>query len=143
VNANEFEKKLQQQSLRKIPGDWRASILQVAREGASPVQRPQPALVLVALTLWRELIQPCRYAWSGMAALWLLFWMVNSQIQPAPSANQVATSTRNGPEGIRLFEEQQRVLAELTGRGALSTAEPPQQPHPKRRSERMSEARSC
>lgn len=142
MNMDDFEKKLRRQELRKIPGDWRAEILQSAQAEATgaAARRPEPVLLSVGLTIWRELIQPCRYAWSGMAALWLVFWMINAQTRPAERPTQMARSTRRTTQQMR-FLEQRQVMAELTGDS--SPAEPAHQTHPKPRSERKSEARNC
>jgi len=143
MNADDFERKLQRQPLRKIPKHWRAEILQAAQETAPSVQRPQPRLSRAALTIWRELIQPCRYAWSGMAALWLVFWVVNSQSPPVPTPKRMAKSAPVGSGGIRLLVEQREVLAELTGPNSSSPVEPSRRTHPKPRSERKSGVGSC
>ena len=61
MNTDDFEKNLERQPFRQIPGDWRAEILRTAQAGA-PAQRPSPLPFRVALTFWRELIWPCRHA---------------------------------------------------------------------------------
>jgi hypothetical protein len=137
MNTDDFEKKLQRQPLRQIPGYWREAILRTAQEqGSSSAQRSQPVLIRALLITWRELIQPCRYAWSGMAALWLIFWMVNSRMQPADNPRRMEPSTRVASERIRFLEEQRRVLVELTGPIDLSPAEPSRRAPPKPHSER-------
>ena len=141
---DKFEKRIQRQKLRKIPEEWRAVILQAAEEGtAGEAQRQKPFVLHACLVAWRELFQPCRYAWSGMAALWLAFWIINSQTRPVERPMRIATSTHGSSQQIRLVEEQRQVMAELTGSIGLSPAEPPRQARPKPRSERLLEARSC
>jgi hypothetical protein len=144
MNTDDFEKELRRQPLRKIPGDWREAILRTAQQRASSVaQRPEPVLIRAVLTTWRELIHPCRYAWSGMAALWLIFWMVNTQTQVADRPRQVASSTPAAAERIQSLEEQRRVLVELTGPIDLSPAEPLRRAQPKPHSERVLQVRRC
>jgi hypothetical protein len=144
MNTDDFETKLQRQPLRQIPGDWREAILRTAHERASSAaQRPHPLLIRAALVTWRELIQPCRFAWSGMAVLWLIFWMVNAYVQPADTPTQMAKSTRPSTERIRFLEEQRRVLVELTGSVDLSPTEPSRRAYPKPHSERILEVRRC
>jgi hypothetical protein len=144
MNTDDFENKLKRQPLRQIPDDWREDILRTAREHASPALKSrQPFLIRDVLVLWRELIQPFRYAWSGMAVLWVVFWMVNARLEITDSPTGSATVTSAASDSIRLFEEQRQVLVELTGRIDLSPAEPPQESHPKPRSERMIGIRSC
>jgi hypothetical protein len=144
MNMDDFEKNLQQQALRQIPGDWREAILRTAREQASSVaQDPRSLLIRTALILWRELIHPSRYAWSGMAALWLIFWLVNTHTQLADNPRRSAGPTRVASERIRFFEEQRRVLVELTGPNDSPQGKPSQRAQPKSRSERMPANRSC
>jgi hypothetical protein len=144
MNTDDFEKKLQQQPLRRIPGDWRDAILRTAKQRTSaPAQSPAPALIRAVLIAWRELVRPCRYAWSGLAALWLIFWVINSHTQSADTGRRQFASSRSNSERVQLLEEQRRVLAELTGPIDLSAAEPMRRVHPKPRSERILERRRC
>jgi hypothetical protein len=144
MNADDFEKKLQRQPLRQVPGDWREAILRTAQSRASSVaQRPGPLLIRPLLIAWRELIQPCRFAWSGMAALWLLFWLINAHTQPEDSPWQVATSARAVSQRIGFLQEQRRVLAELTGPIDLPPADPSRRTQPKPHSERILKTRRC
>ena len=142
MNFDDFEKKLQRQPLRQIPANWRESILQAAREQTASAA-PPPLLIRAVLITWRELIRPCRYAWSAMAALWLALWMINSHMEFAPFPTRVARSSPAASEQIRSFAEQRRVLVELTGPVDLSPAERPRRADPKPRSERMLQIRSC
>src|SRR5579859_965098 len=144
MNTDDFEKEVQRQPLRRIPGDWREAVLRTAQEQASSAaQLAEPVLIRAVLISWRELIQPCRYAWSGMAALWLIFWVVNAHTQLEERPRQMATSSPAGAERIRSLEEQRRVLVELTGPIDLSPAEPLPRAQPKPHSERILEVRRC
>ena len=145
MNTDDFEKKLQRQPLKHIPGDWRELILQTAQDRTScaAAKRSKSVLIRAVQIAWRELIQPCRYAWSGMAALWLIFWLINARTGVTENPRQIATSTRSGFERIRVFEEQRRVLVELTGPNDLSPAEPSRPAHAKPRSERTLRIRNC
>jgi hypothetical protein len=144
MNTDDFEKKLQRQPLRQIPGHWREAILRTTREQASSAgQNPRPMLMGALFIAWRELIQPCRYAWSAMAALWLIFWMVNTHTQLADSPRRMATSSHPASETIRLLAEQRRILVELTGPFDLSPAEPSRRARPKPHSERILGIRRC
>jgi hypothetical protein len=144
MSMDDFEKKLQRQPLRQIPGGWRQAILRTAQERASSaVQHPEPVLLRAMLITWRELIQPCRYAWSGMAALWLIFWMVNANMELGDRSKRTEMPTRAASERIRFLEEQRQVLVELSGPIDLSPAEPSRRTHPKPHSERILEVRRC
>ena len=145
MNTDDFEKQLQRQSPRQIPAGWREEILRTAQAGAHAVDRRQsPLLFRAGLTLWRELIWPCRHAWSGMAALWLVLLAVNARVTDAPKV-PMTTATGTPAGGIQLFEEQRRVLVELTGPLELPPAEPSQRsrPRPRPRSERILALRVC
>lgn len=145
MNMDDFEKKLQRQPLRHIPGDWRDAILRTAQERTScpAAKHSNSVLTRAVQTTWRELIQPCRYAWSGMAALWFIFWLINAHTEDTETSRQMATSTGSGFKRIQVFEEQRRVLVELTGPNDLSPAEPSRPAHAKPRSERMLRIGNC
>jgi len=143
MNFDDFEKKLQRQPLRQVPASWHESILRQAREQTHSTT-PRAMLIHAVLITWRELIQPGRYAWSAMAALWLAFWMINSHMQvEEPATRLAAKSSPAASEQIGSFVEQRRVLAELTGPIDLSPAERPRPSDPKPHSERVLQIRSC
>jgi hypothetical protein len=89
----------------------------------------------VLLLLWRELIFPSRRVWAGLAAVWIGIFAVNfSQHDPSPVVAVKASS----PQMMLTFRQQERLLAELTGPGEPSVAEPPKNKTtaPRPRSER-------
>jgi hypothetical protein len=109
MNADDFEKKLQQQPLRQVPGDWREEILRTAQ---AAVSEPDHAIfVRAGLKLWRELIWPCRHVWAGLAALWLVLGGINAGMSTAHGVT--APQTASAPAPFRAIEEQRRMLAEL------------------------------
>ncbi len=119
---DDFEKKLQRQQLRPIPGEWREPILRTAQERAmASAVVPERLPNRFVLAVWRELVRPCRYAWATIAALWLVFWIVNTRNEIAGPSSSMA-STRAKPQGIGLIEEKRRALVELTGPFDSSTA---------------------
>jgi hypothetical protein len=93
----------------------------------------------LALTLWRELVWPCRRTWAGLAAIWLLLAAFN--LTHSERQQIAAVKSTLPPAEMRLvFQEQQQVLAELLGPtpAAAPPAEPPRRPDPQPRSERRS-----
>lgn len=107
--------------------------------GVSPHHAPETAIPL-ALTLWRELIWPCRRTWAGLAAAWLVILGFNhSQADGNPP---VSAKFSPPPGEMRLaLREQRRVLEELIGPGPTASAvEPPRRPNNQPRSERRGSA---
>ena len=144
MNTDDFERSLQRQPLRRIPEDWRETILRRASKDASvAADRRAREWNWVLPVLWRELIQPCRYAWSGMAALWLIFWMLNAQPQLADAPERRSASTASASERIQTFKEQRGMLVELTGPIDWSAATPTRRTQPKPHSELALPTRSC
>jgi hypothetical protein len=99
-------------------------------------QRRQPVVLMFFQTCWEELIRPCRLAWTGMVAIWLVLIVFNlSRSRPATVA---VVETPALPAEVRVvFQEQQRLLDELVGqRPPLIPAEPSPRPDTRPRSER-------
>ena len=87
--------------------------------------------------LWRELIWPARRIWVGMAATWLAMFIVNVSMRDNSQA--MTTQSSPAPELIMTFQQQERLLAELTEPHETRTAEPPKRSVPQPRSERRDE----
>src|SRR2546426_10810691 len=68
--------------------------------------------VRVALSAWRELIWPCRRAWAGMGAVWVLMWAVNWGLSDRHGASLNVPST-SASALLEALEEQRRMLTEL------------------------------
>ena len=94
--------------------------------------------VRAALAVWRELIWPCRRAWVGMAALWVVMWGINLGLSGTQKADLNAPSA-SATALIEALEEQKRVLAELIPPASSQPAEPPRR-NPQRRSDRQPES---
>jgi anti-sigma factor RsiW len=109
---------------------WSRAILSAA--GSKPAHRLAPGILLN--TLWRELIWPCRRAWAGMAASWLVVWAINLGLADTQETTASALSP-SAPTMFQAFEEQRRILAELLPPAGSQPAEPPRR-SPQPRSER-------
>ena len=48
----------------------------------------RPSVTRIVLTAWQELIWPSRYAWGGMAAVWLALFGLNREFK-APSHHTI------------------------------------------------------
>ena len=64
--------------------------------------------------IWRELIWPCRRAWIGLAAVWLVLFVMNFQMRKLPT-QMAAKDSPSSWAAVQSWEEQTRILAELTG----------------------------
>ena len=92
-----------------------------------------PDLLTLPLVLWRELILPSRWIWSGLAAVWLALLAIHLSLQPA-----AVTITHSSPasEMILTFHQDQKLLRELIGPDESRPAQSPQPILPQPRSER-------
>ncbi len=84
--------------------------------------------------LWLELIWPCRRIWTGLAAIWILIFIVNVSLHDG-SQTMMAKSSPT-PEMTMTFREQQKWLDELLADRSIPTdAERPRFFSPKPRTE--------
>jgi hypothetical protein len=75
--------------------------------------------------VWRELISPSRYAWSGLATLWVAMLLVNRQLaEPARENNS------SSPQAI-LQAWKERTMAFAEWDRPFVPAEPPHLPRPR------------
>ncbi len=84
--------------------------------------------------IWCELIRPSRYAWSGMAALWVAMLVINGQIS-GPRMSGAGDRASSPQKMIQAWEEQNRVLAELARPAYVVPAPPPIIPRPRSQKE--------
>ncbi len=84
--------------------------------------------------LWRELIFPSRRTWAGLATAWLLIFIVNFSLRDhSQSGGQKVSS----PGPMLTFQQQERLLTELTGPDEWRMAERPKTFSPRPRTERI------
>jgi hypothetical protein len=68
--------------------------------------------------LWQELVLPCRWAWSGMAAVWIAILALNlASSGSAPQLAAAKTSPRN-PQIMAALKEQTQMRLQLLDQGA-------------------------
>jgi hypothetical protein len=111
---------------------WSKAVRAAGR--SQPVRRLTPYRMFGAL--WRELIWPCRRAWAGMAALWLVMWGIHVHLS---DRQLIAVNARpeSAPAIWQSIEEQRQVLAQLLPPANSQPIEPPRRSHPRPRSERL------
>jgi hypothetical protein len=109
MKPDDFERQLQRQPIRPVPEEWRAGILQAAR---NEVHNQGPGPQVESISWWREWLWPCPQAWAGLAAVWLIILGLNTtRLEPAAiAANQ---STAPSPEAQMTLAAQRRELARL------------------------------
>jgi hypothetical protein len=109
--------------------------LREGRRAAVPKFRVADTAILPIL-IWRELIFPCRRIWTGLAAIWILLFIVNFS-QHDGSQTIIARSAPT-PEMMMTFRDQQKLLNELFADRSLPVeAERPRIFSPKPRTETM------
>ena len=77
--------------------------------------------------VWRELIWPSRYAWSGLAALWVAMLIVNFHF----SGHSPGGTFSSPQEIMQAREEQNRVFAEWAQPNVIGPAAPGYVPRPR------------
>ena len=117
MNSDDFEKRLQRQPPREIPGAWRAEVLAKAQESAASVQSapaPRPGFFHFIQTL---LSRPQRIAWVGLAAAWVV--IVTLQLATSESSKPTSMTSSAAPatpEILQVLKQQRLLYAELVGR---------------------------
>jgi anti-sigma factor RsiW len=105
------------------------------QEAGAPSAIPHPPLNRFRRIVWGELIWPSRYAWSGMAAIWVLMLAINAHLSD-PQAGGVGARASSSQEMMQAWLEQNRVLAELVQPSFTVPAPPPKLPRPRSQAER-------
>jgi hypothetical protein len=136
MKPEDLEKKLQRQSLRKIPAEWRGQILTNCR-GSNVEGRAQERFWLSTLvTRLSTIFWPHPKAWAGLAAIWIFIFAVNFSMRD--TSPQIAQkSTPPSPEVIVELKKQQLMFAELMGSRETPDADRQKIFAPKPRSERV------
>jgi hypothetical protein len=107
-----------------------------ARAAAAPAARPSVGAWGAAAALrrcWQESFRPWRWAWAGMAAIWLVLWAVNVTTREAPRMARRQTPRPN-PGLQAALREQRELMSRLFDPVDASPASQPAPPGP--RSER-------
>ena len=97
---DQFEQRLQRQSLRQIPAAWREEILSATSQAQSAGRSPSGYSFLSVLhQRLSSLLWPHPVAWGGLAAVWVLIVALNfSSRDQAPTIADKTSPT--SPEMI-------------------------------------------
>jgi len=121
MKPDDFEQKLQRQSLRQIPAEWREEILSAAKHTPRPA--PRASVLSTFNHQLSTILWPHPKAWAGLAAVWILiFCMDFSMRDKSPLVAEKAAPP--SPEVIVELKQQQRMLVELIGASQVRDAEP-------------------
>jgi anti-sigma factor RsiW len=105
---------------------WTRAVQGIGEPSAVRETLPQRAWDVI----WRELIWPSRYAWGGMGALWVAMLVINGQLSDHQT-NNLGNRASSSQEIMQAWEEQNRVLAELTPPAVIVSVPPPRNPGPR------------
>lgn len=134
MSSDDFEKRIQRQTIRPIPGEWRQEILEAAQNNL--VEARQGFLPTIVSQL-STLLWPCPQAWAGLATIWIVILAVNfATREPMTEVAQTEPPSR---DFILAMKEQRRLYLELVGTSPNEIAEPPKAIAPRPRSERKEE----
>jgi hypothetical protein len=134
--TEQFEQRLRRQSLKKIPGEWRAEILSAA-SGSQITRHASPASWLSTLNQkLSTLLWPHPKAWAGLAAVWVGILILNlSQRDQSPAAAEKFSPPP--PEIMAELRQQKLLFAELMGSPETPEADRRKNVPPGPRSERV------
>ncbi|HET7624655.1 MAG TPA: hypothetical protein VFM25_05260 [Verrucomicrobiae bacterium] len=138
MNGDDLDKKIQRQSFRKVPADWRAEILRTAQNERLRANESRPTFFSFAKQQLTALFWPNPKAWAGLAAVWIVIFAVQFLIGDH-QAKTMAKAPPPSPELQIALRQQQELFTELIGARSESDAEKPKTFFPKPTSERRLE----
>jgi hypothetical protein len=128
MKTDDFEKQLQEQPMRQVPGYWRGQILQAARK--SEIRNPKPE----GQKSWlHQLLWPCPQAWGALAAVWVVVLFLNANSHSTDT--QIAKVHAEPREVMMAVKLQLKFRAELMSANDVPVAEPPKLSAPQSRIE--------
>ncbi len=139
---DDLEKRIQRQSLRQIPVEWRAEILREGRRAALPeiwdtdtASLPNRSWLSTISSQFSTLLWPHPKAWAGLATIWVFIFVLNFSMR---DHSQVVAkkSAPPSPEVVAELQQQKLLFAELIGANDLRVADRQKFFLPKPRSER-------
>jgi hypothetical protein len=137
MKPDDFEQRLARQSLRQVPGEWRAEILAAARNSQAAHQAPRVPPRSWLSTINHQLstlLWPHPKAWAGLAAVWIFILALNFSMRDKSPALAEKTLPLS-PEVLVQLKQQQRMFAELMGPRDTAVADRPKTHAPRPRSQ--------
>lgn len=132
MKTDDFEKQLQEQPMRQVPGHWRGEILKAAASASSP-RRLQGENQKSWL---HQLLWPCPQAWGALAAVWVIVLFLNASARDTSvPTGQIAKTTAQPREVMMAVKLQLKFRAELMSANDVPVAEPPRMGAPHSRLE--------
>ena len=96
MKTDDFEIQLGKTPVRPVPLDWRAKILDEARQTQSSRRDDSNT---PAPSWWRQLLWPCPQAWAGMAVAWV--FVIGVEVtDPTPRCSTTITQAKAGQTGM-------------------------------------------
>jgi hypothetical protein len=141
MNTEDFEKRIQRQPLRQIPGEWRQEILQAttdAQQTAVKSQREPVASASLLSTLNSQLstlLWPCPQAWAALAATWLVILGLHLASGDNTPQRLVRQKPSPSSELFLAVQEQKRLLTQLIQAQEPRDADRPKTGKPQPRSD--------
>lgn len=132
-----FERRLQNQSLKKIPAGWRVEILAAARDAQSACHSSLVTHHSLLSTIRHQLstvFWPNQKAWGALAAVWIFIFALNFSLRDT-TPRAAEKSAPPSPEVLVELKRQQLLFAELVGSAQSADADRQKLFAPKPRSE--------
>ena len=117
MKPDDFEQRLREQPVTKIPDEWRLDILTTACQAQSSRQSSTDTCHSWLSDINHQLstlLWPHPKAWAGLATVWLLIFAVNFSMRDT-SPRMMGRTTPPSPEVMVELRQQQKLFAELIG----------------------------
>lgn len=115
MNFDDFEQRLRAQPLRAVPSEWRTEILDAAgpdsaASAARPPRQTSPVGVRQFLRAW---LWPSPAAWAGVAASWVLVFLLNSAASAGRNSDDARLASLSLSQFAAEWRQRQALTSEL------------------------------
>lgn len=119
MNTDDFEKKLQRQTMRPVPAEWREEILAAARAPERRVAADN------AIPLWRLIFARFPVAWGALAAVWIALIAINLLLFGGAGVSSAHQRVASADEPLSVWHLQSAELRQLASGDQFISAESP------------------